>query len=78
LQLTVGADGHVMGSKWWTTEAGPNGISAGGGGVTSPDDPQTLLNASVGKCVEREGKMWLFPQPPTPTTVNIPFKFVRE
>lgn len=32
----------------------------------------------VTKCIEAQTRTWLFPRPLTPTSVNIPFKFVQE
>jgi hypothetical protein len=32
----------------------------------------------VARCIEGDSRSWLFPAAPAPTTVNIPFKFVRE
>lgn len=32
----------------------------------------------VGKCIENQVRTWTFPAPGSPTTVNIPFKFVRQ
>lgn len=32
----------------------------------------------IAKCLEGQTRTWLFPAPGSPTTVNIPFKFVRE
>lgn len=35
-------------------------------------------NAALGKCIEAQTRTWVFPRPATPTSVNIPFKFVQE
>lgn len=32
----------------------------------------------VAKCIESQVKTWQFPAPGAPTTINIPFKFVRQ
>lgn len=32
----------------------------------------------VAKCIEAQTRTWLFPSPSSQTTVNIPFKFIRE
>ncbi len=32
----------------------------------------------VAKCIERQTRTWSFPPPPNETTLNIPFKFVRQ
>jgi hypothetical protein len=32
----------------------------------------------VAKCIERQVRTWTFPAPPNETTLNIPFKFVRQ
>lgn len=39
---------------------------------SSGDDP------AVAKCIETQARAWQFPRPPSPTSVNIPFKFVQE
>ncbi|MBX3226900.1 MAG: zinc-ribbon domain-containing protein [Labilithrix sp.] len=53
-----------------TANVAPNGqvssVSSSG------DDPV------VGKCIENQVKGWTFPAPGSPTTINIPFKFVRQ
>ena len=35
-------------------------------------------NPVIAKCIESQARSWSFPRPPSPTTVNIPFKFVQE
>ena len=35
-------------------------------------------NPLVAKCIERQISAWTFPPPPHDTTLNIPFKFVRQ
>lgn len=32
----------------------------------------------IAKCIESQARRWTFPPPLTPTTLNIPFKFVQE
>jgi hypothetical protein len=32
----------------------------------------------IAKCIESQARRWSFPRPLTPTTLNIPFKFVQE
>jgi hypothetical protein len=32
----------------------------------------------IAKCIESQARRWSFPRPLTPTTVNIPFKFVQQ
>jgi hypothetical protein len=39
---------------------------------SSGDDPV------VAKCIESQVKTWQFPAPGSSTTINIPFKFVRQ
>ena len=40
--------------------------------TSTGDDPV------ISKCIEAQTRSWLFPRPSTPTSVNIPFKFVQE
>lgn len=38
----------------------------------------TGTDPAITKCIEGQVKMWVFPPPSSTTTVNIPFKFVRQ
>ena len=40
--------------------------------ASNGDDP------ALGTCLEAQTRTWYFPRPATPTSVNIPFKFVQE
>jgi hypothetical protein len=40
--------------------------------AASGDDPR------LARCIEAQTRTWFFPAAPSPTTVNIPFKFIRE
>jgi hypothetical protein len=53
-----------------TANVAPNGTVASTS--SNGDDPV------VSKCIENQVKSWTFPAPGTPTTINIPFKFVRQ
>jgi predicted Zn finger-like uncharacterized protein len=53
-----------------TANVAPNGAVASTS--SSGDDPV------VAKCIETQVKSWQFPAPGSNTTINIPFKFVRQ
>jgi predicted Zn finger-like uncharacterized protein len=53
-----------------TANVAPNGSVSSTS--SSGDDPV------VAKCIESQVKSWSFPAPGSPTTINIPFKFVRQ
>lgn len=53
-----------------TANVAPNGSVASTS--SSGDDPV------VAKCIENQVKSWQFPAPGASTTINIPFKFVRQ
>ncbi|MBX3187904.1 MAG: zinc-ribbon domain-containing protein [Labilithrix sp.] len=53
-----------------TATVGPDGSVTSTS--SSGDDPQ------VGKCIESQVRTWKFPAPGSTTTINIPFKFVRQ
>ncbi|MBX3227746.1 MAG: AgmX/PglI C-terminal domain-containing protein [Labilithrix sp.] len=65
-----GASERSSASVTVTANLAPNGqvssVSSSG------DDP------ALGKCIESQVKSWTFPAPGSPTTINIPFKFVRQ
>lgn len=44
-------------------------------GPTTPPSPEEI---AVGTCVEQQVRSWRFPPPGSVTTVNIPFRFIRE
>jgi hypothetical protein len=52
--------------------------------LTIGTDGRVVSSSSVGddpvlaKCIESQTRTWSFPRPAAPTSVNIPFKFVRE
>ena len=53
-----------------SAQVGPAGNVVGTS--SSGDDPV------VAKCIENQVKSWTFPAPGSTTTINIPFKFVRQ
>lgn len=53
-----------------TAQVAPNGTVSSAS--STGDDPV------VAKCIESQVKSWTFPAPGSPTTLNIPFKFVRQ
>jgi len=65
-----GADSKSSVNVMVTAQVGPAGNVVGTS--SSGDDPQ------VAKCIENQVKTWMFSAPGTTTTVNIPFKFVRQ
>jgi predicted Zn finger-like uncharacterized protein len=65
-----GADQKSSVNVMVTANVAPNGTVASTS--SSGDDPV------VGKCIESQVKSWTFPAPGSPTTINIPFKFVRQ
>jgi hypothetical protein len=53
-------------------------LTVGTGGVVTQSAAQGD-DQVIAKCIESQARRWTFPPPPlTPTTVNIPFKFVQE
>ena len=65
-----GADSKSSVNVMVTAQVGPAGNVVGTS--SSGDDPQ------VAKCIENQVKTWMFSAPGSTTTVNIPFKFVRQ
>jgi hypothetical protein len=65
-----GADSKSSVNVTVTAQVGPAGNVVGTS--SSGDDPQ------VAKCIENQVKGWTFSAPGSTTTVNIPFKFVRQ
>jgi hypothetical protein len=65
-----GADTKSSVNVTVTATVAPNGTVANT--TSNGDDPV------VGKCIESQVKSWTFPAPGANTTLNIPFKFVRQ
>jgi predicted Zn finger-like uncharacterized protein len=65
-----GADQKSSVNVMVTANVAPNGTVAGTS--SSGDDPV------VAKCIENQVRTWTFPAPGSSTTINIPFKFVRQ
>jgi predicted Zn finger-like uncharacterized protein len=65
-----GADQKSSVNVTITANVAPNGSVASTS--SSGDDPV------VAKCIESQVKTWQFPAPGSSTTINIPFKFVRQ
>jgi predicted Zn finger-like uncharacterized protein len=65
-----GADQKSSVNVTVSAQVGPAGNVVGTS--SSGDDPQ------VAKCIENQVKGWMFSAPGATTTVNIPFKFVRQ
>jgi hypothetical protein len=65
-----GADSKSSVNVMITAQVGPAGNVVGTS--SSGDDPV------VAKCIESQVKTWMFSAPGSTTTVNIPFKFVRQ
>jgi predicted Zn finger-like uncharacterized protein len=65
-----GADQKSSVNVTVTANVAPNGSVAGTS--SSGDDPV------VAKCIENQVRTWTFPPPGSSTTINIPFKFVRQ
>ena len=65
-----GADQKSSVNVTISANVAPNGSVASTS--SSGDDPV------VAKCIENQVKSWMFPAPGANTTINIPFKFVRQ
>jgi len=65
-----GADQKSSVNVLVSAQVGPAGNVVGTS--SSGDDPV------VAKCIEQQVRGWMFSAPGSTTTVNIPFKFVRQ